>query len=252
MNIWNNRKLAPVPLLFVVTFVLAMFPPPLYSNLITLYDGANNQLTLRGSDFVTQAQFGPVSPLPVIGTFALTGTGASASADYSYTDTGIILSNVQFSLDPGAFAAVDVTYRLIPHVDLTYTISGSLQTSGGFNSPTLWIRIQDITAGEPGTDVSNNFKTASGVINKTLTIPAADGLLQAGRTYRLDLELATDTNSVNNTHVTANGAASITFVPEPMMLSLLGLGYLVVVRSGHKNSITEGSIKVRGVERGKL
>ncbi len=245
MNVLNSPKLAPVPLLLVVTFALAMFPPPLYSSLITLYDGANNQLTLRGSDFVTQAQFGPVSPLPVIGTLALTGTGASASADYSYTDTGIILSNVQFSLDPGAFAAVDTTYRLIPHVDLTYTISGSLQTSGGFNSPTLWIRIQDITAGEPGTDVSNNFKTASGVINKTLTIPAADGLLQAGRTYRLDLELATDTNSVNNTHVNANGAASITFIPEPMMLSLMGLGCLGALRRRRMNSSTNGSAEIR-------
>jgi hypothetical protein len=140
------------------------------------------------------------------------------------------LSNVQFSLDPGAFAAVDTTYRVIPNVDLTYTIVGLLQSSGGFHSPTLWIRIQDITAGEPGPDVTNNFKTASGVVNKTLTIPTATGLLQGGRTYRLDLELATDTSSTNNTHVNASGAASITFTPEPMTLSLIGIGCLAALR----------------------
>ena len=147
---------------------------------------------------MTQTQFGDTSPLPATGTMSLSGTNATASMDYDYEDSGLTLSNLQFALSPGAFAEVATTYRVTPTVDLNFSVSGSLHWSGGFGSPTLFVQIQDITGGDPGPNITNQYSSQSGTSNATVGVVDSvsnplTGVLIAGNTYKLSFDLATDT-----------------------------------------------------------
>jgi hypothetical protein len=209
--------------------------PVSYGDDISVVDSLS-QLTLRGTDFVTQTQFGDTSPLPATGTMSLSGTNATASVDYDYSDTGLALSDLQFALSPGAFAEAATTYRIIPSVDLDFTVTGSLHWSGGFGSPTLFVQIQDITGGEPGPNVTNQFSSKSGTSNATVSVVNSvsnplTGVLLAGDTYKLSFDLATDTNVPNNTSGNSTGGATITWtaVPEPSTIILAALGGLALL-----------------------
>ncbi|MCE5269259.1 MAG: hypothetical protein LLG00_15385 [Planctomycetaceae bacterium] len=207
---------------------------------------STNQLTLRNSDSVASLLLGPVSPLPVNGTWSESDTGVSASGNYSYGDGGLALSNVSFDLGATTVADMATTFRIVPTTDLTFTIDGSIHWVGSSTakaSPTLWARILDITTDEFNpTTITNLRYTSSGKTSYNATIAASagnpiTGVLLAGREYKLDLELATVSDSRSTTSGTTTGDVSILFsseppsVPEPAMfvvwllLGVMGLGW---------------------------
>ncbi len=190
--------------------------------------GNMDQLTVRGTDMVTNVAFGGMN-LDDSGPISLTGTGATASGSYNLTN-GIAISNFAFNLGDSAFADYAITTRFQAMVDLTYTLLGSLATSSSMHSPCLFMRIQDITAGEmPGTDIVSQYLSKSGVNSKTLTINTMTGSLLAGHVYKLDIEMSCDAILA----ATGTGNASISLVPEPATLSLLALSGLALARRRH-------------------
>jgi hypothetical protein len=205
--------------------------PVATGTLISLSGGSISQMTVRGTDSVTNFTFGPVDPLPQVGTISLSGTNATASADYNYSDNGFVIGNLQYSLSPGAFAELATTYRMIPNVDLNYTVTGSLNWSGARGTPTLFVQIQDISGGDPGPNITNQFFSKSGTSNTTLSVVNSvanplTGVLSAGHTYKLSFDIGADTPNTNSTVGIAAGGASITWtgVPEPATWSLLAIG----------------------------
>ncbi|MEN6448876.1 MAG: hypothetical protein ABFC96_00155 [Thermoguttaceae bacterium] len=219
---------------------------------------STNQLTLRNSASVSSLLFGPVSPLPVNGNWSQSDTGVSASADFSYGDSGLVLSNALFDLGATTLVDLATTFRIFPTTDLAFSISGSINWLGSSTakaSPTLWARIQDITVDEFNPITLTNLRyTSSGKTTYSATIVGTasnptTGLLLAGHEYKLDLELATVSDSRSTTSGTTTGAVSILFsgevpptVPEPTMfivwsaLIVLVCGCRVVVRSRRATS----------------
>jgi hypothetical protein len=202
-----------------------------FGGIVDLAGGSTAWLSVRGTDNSTDIQF-PTIALPAGGTLSLTKPGVTASADYAWSSTAFTLSNVQYSEAAAggvsSFADLYGQIGFMPNVDVTYTISGSLNWTGQWaNGLTLWARLQDITVSNPGTDVTNLFFTKSGVLtNASLSIvPLAGnpvtGTLTAGRTYEFDFELAADNNRFSPQTGSANGGVAITFVPDPATMLLL-------------------------------
>jgi hypothetical protein len=212
---------------------------PAFGNIVDLTGGSIAWLSVRGTDNSTDLQPATVA-LPASGTLSLAKPNVTASADYTFADTGFAMSNVSYSLAAfnrvSSFADLYGQIRFTPNVDATYTISGSFNWSGTWaNGVTLWARLQDVTDATP-VDITNHYYNKTGVLTTvSLNVTAAPGrpttgMLTSGRIYEFDFELAADNNINSPAAGTANGQVAITFIPEPATLLLLGLGSFDLLR----------------------
>ena len=209
---------------------------PTYGAIVDLTGASSGSLSVRGTDNTTDMQFETIG-LPANGTLSLTKPNVTATADYSLSGTGFDVSNVHYSLGAAggvsSFADLVGQIQFVPKIDVTYTIAGSLNWSGSWaNGVSLFARLQDITDANPGTDLALHFYNKTGVLtNASLAVTPGPGrpttgTLLKGRTYEFDYELAVDNNRFSPDTGTANGALSITFVPEPATCLLIALGGL--------------------------
>jgi hypothetical protein len=179
---------------FYINFVFgavlaAIFSSPSFGGVYTV-NSASSTLTLRGTDFSTNSVFANTFPLPQSGTMSLTGPGASASVDYSFSDAGLLLSNLSYALDSKAFAETTADFRITPLVDITYSLTGSLNPTGGIGTPSIFGHISDITMGEPGTIVFNQQVQKAGTTNQSVALTPNMGTLLSGHEYLISFDVA--------------------------------------------------------------
>jgi hypothetical protein len=223
----------------LVTTLLVLYCGRSYGDIFTV-NTASSQLTLRGTDFSTDVDFANTFPLPQSGTMSLTKLGAAASTDYSFSDAGFVLSNLNYSLDPKAFAESSADFRITPLVGIEYTLTGSLDPTGGLGTPTIFGHIADITLGEPGTNLFNQQVQKAGTANKSVTLTPNMGTLLSGHEYLISFDIGQDTAQVNNTQIDATGSESILFVatPEPSSFILAAHGLIGLAAWGWRKRRT--------------
>lgn len=224
----------------VVSFAVALAATPVLGQLIQLTGGSSTDLQVRGTDNVVDFVSGTVSPLPSGDTLVASGPNADATATFAYSDTGFLISDVEYSLGAAnqisTFAQLAGQITFTPVVNVFWELDGAYSWQGDWaNGMALFARITDTGT---ATEVTKHYYDSAGVLsNVSYTVgvgvgnvsndvgPTA-GMLMAGHQYLYDFGLSVDTNQFSPETGAATGNLALTFtaVPEPGILAIAGLG----------------------------
>lgn len=199
-------------------------------------------VSVRGTNDVVDF-YSPTPGMPSSGALSASGQDVSASANYSFSDAGFVISDVAYSLgarnNKSSFAEVYGTIIFTPQFDTEWELSGDFTWAGSWlNGFTLFARIQD-TATETevtrhyyqttGVESSASLTVGSGTGNTFNVIGPTSGTLLAGIEYEYMFDLAVDNNMYSPQTGTALGDLALTLVvPEPATMLMLGIGGLVL------------------------
>jgi len=229
----------------VISFAVALSATPVLGQLVQLSGGSSTDLQVRGTDNVVDFVPATVSPLPSGDTLVASGPNASATATFAYSDTGFIISDLNYSLGAAnqvsTFGQLAGQISFMPLADVIWELDGAYSWDGNWaNGVGLFARVTD--TGTAAVITLHNYGSAGVLSNVSYTVGVGggnvfndvgptSGVLLAGHQYLYEFGLSVDTNRFSPEVGTATGNLALTFaaVPEPGVLALAGLGLPVLL-----------------------